>query len=147
MSAHVNNDMCVQTIGVVSIRSADETLCLGFDANTSAYGGHGNSVVARSCKQSAVTNWRWSGAVGGSLLQLAHTHELCSGSPGGEPCSCVHPVVCTACHGTEVYTPPTSVELIRCQNGSHMLWSDCLCVLLCLAIHRTPTLRLNVEVL
>ena len=111
-------------VGTVTIRSADGELCLGFDANTSAYGGYGNSVVARPCKHITPTDWRWSGAIGGSLLQLAHPHEPCSGSPGiDQPCSCAHPVVCTACHGTEVYTPPTSVELIRCQNGSHMMWS------------------------
>lgn len=111
-----------QGSGEVTIRSAAGELCLGFDSNTSAYGGHGNSVVARPCEQGASTSWRWSATVGGSLLQLAHPHEPCLGAE--QPCSCVHPVVCTACHGTEVYTPPTSVELTRCQNGSHMLWSS-----------------------
>jgi len=109
---------------LLSVRSADQELCLGFDANTSAYGGHGNSVVARPCGASPVL-WRWSASPGGSFLQTAEPHDTCSGFPGQRmACECVHPVVCTACHGTEVYTPPTSVELIACTNASHMHWSS-----------------------
>ena len=107
-----------------TIRSADRKLCLGFAANTSAYGGYGNSVVAQPCGASSTT-WLWTEAVGGSVLKLAKPHSTCSGVPGADKdCECAHPVVCTACHGTEVYTPPTSVELISCSNASHMHWSS-----------------------
>ena len=116
----------LESAEIYSIMSADRKLCLGFDENTSAYGGHGNSVVARPCNGShAPTMWRWMAAVGGSFLRLATPHPTCSGVPGpNRDCECAHPVVCTACHGTEVYTPPTSVELIACRNTSHMAWSS-----------------------
>ena len=117
--------------GFLVVRSADGKLCLGFDANTSAYGGHGNSVVARPCGDGdaaapAPTAWKWTEAVGGSFLQTAAPHKSCSGFPGkaGEACECAHAVKCTACHGDDVYKPPTAVELYACRAGSHMKWSS-----------------------
>ena len=107
-----------QNAGTVTIRSADQKLCLGFDANISAYGGHGNSVVARLCG-SAPTSWRWSEAVGGAFLQTALSHESCSGYPGAKKrCECAHPVACTACHGVDEYTraiiQPRVMTTVRC---------------------------------
>ena len=111
------------TGGGVVVRSGDGKLCLGFDANTSAFGGHGNSVVARPCGASP-TSWVFSQSEGGSFLRTALTHATCSGYPGQhQACECAHPVSCAACHGTEEYTPPTSVELWLCTPGSHMKWS------------------------
>jgi hypothetical protein len=109
----------------VIIRSADQKLCVGFDSNTSAYGGLGNSVVARPCGASAPTAWQITEAVGGSFLQTALAHDTCSGEPSKQgACECVHPVACTACHGDDVYKPPTSVELAVCVQGSHMNWTS-----------------------
>ena len=131
--------------GAVEIRSADSKLCLGFDANTSAYGGKGNSVVARPCVGQngdrisnrsnrsnrsddgggGVTTWKWAEEVGGSFLRTSIPHPSCSGFPGqAASCECAHPVECTACHGADEYTPPTSVELTTCEEGSHMDWSS-----------------------
>jgi hypothetical protein len=108
----------------VLIKSADQKLCLSFDSNTSAYGGKGNSVVARPCSSSP-TAWRLTEGVGGSFLQTMLPHNTCSGFPGKEAtCECAHPVACTACHGTGVYKPPTSVELFSCTAGSHMNWTS-----------------------
>ena len=112
-------------VGVVVVSSADRKLCLGFDANTSAYGGSGNSVVARPCGRASATLWRYSEAVGGTFLQTAHPHTTCSGKPGEQAaCECAHPVACSACHGTGIYTPPTSVELWECAAGADMNWSS-----------------------
>ena len=65
---------------VVTIRNTAQTqtgeLCLGFDANTSAYGGNGNSVVAHPCG-SAPTAWRWSEAVGGESNCQTCTGIVC----------------------------------------------------------------------
>ena len=36
---------------------------------------------------------------------------------------CAQPVACTACHGAEVFRPPTSIGLGPCANGSHAEWS------------------------
>ena len=95
------------------------------DANTSAYGGSGNSVVARPCGSASATLWRYSEAVGGTFLQTAHRHNSCSGKPGEQAaCECAHPVACSACHGTGIYTPPTSVELWECAAGADMSWSS-----------------------
>eukprot|EP00039_Didymoeca_costata_P020965 m.342960 g.342960 ORF g.342960 m.342960 type:complete len:959 (-) comp22149_c0_seq1:157-3033(-) len=109
------------------VRSADGKLCLSYDTTISAYGGHGNSVVARPCETvpSGLALWQWSEKVGGSLLRTLHSRDTCSGYPGEKmACECVHPVACAACHGTNEYTPPTSVELYMCSSGSYMQdWS------------------------
>ena len=110
-----------------AVRSADGALCLGYDANTSAFGGHGNSVVARPCGASP-TAWKWSEEAGGSFLRTAEPpHGLPKSrcAPQGY-CECVHPVACTACHGTDEYKAPTSVELYDCSaaGASHMKWSS-----------------------
>ena len=125
--------------GVVTIQSADKKLCLGFDSNTSAYGGQGNSVVARPCSGNThVTRgtgdvnvrtqhtplWRWTETAGGSFLQTWEPHNTCSGFPGQKrPCECAHLVACAACHGTDIYLPPASVELWECAAGPAMDWS------------------------
>eukprot|EP00035_Acanthoeca_spectabilis_P010173 m.180228 g.180228 ORF g.180228 m.180228 type:complete len:982 (+) comp14944_c2_seq1:161-3106(+) len=110
--------------GLASIRSSDGELCLGFSPNTSAYGGLGNSVVALPCG-SDPTLWNWTSTAAGRVLRLGAPHLSCSGYPGAStPCECAHPVACSACHGTDEYTPPTSVELWDCGSpASHMLWS------------------------
>lgn len=110
--------------GIFTVQSVNKMLCLGFDDNTSAYGGRGNSVVARPCASGSIA-WNWTEAVGGSFLQTRMPHPSCSGFPGqAVSCECVHPVECTACHGADVYTPPTAVELTTCDAGSHMDWSS-----------------------
>ena len=133
------------------VRSAGgRGLCLGYDSNTSAYGGHGNSVVARPCGDGTPTAWSWEEVAGGSYLSLQTTVGVDGGAPssmaacgrfghdsqkldqpaGGLSISantgasantsanssecCVHPVACTACHGTDVYTPPRYCNTIPC---------------------------------
>lgn len=106
---------------LVTIRSADGALCLGFDPTTSAYGGHGNSVVARSCGggvQATPPSWQWHEAIGGALLRTGAAHPSCSGGEAGTACECAQPVACAACHGTEKYLPPASVELWSCDEGT-----------------------------
>ncbi len=103
----------------IVIRDAQRKLCLTFDANVSAYGGRGPSVVARPC-DSPPTRWQWAEAVGGSFLRAVTTIQ----GPLAAAATCAHPVACTACHGAEAYKPPTSVELQACSPGSHMRWSS-----------------------
>jgi hypothetical protein len=133
------------------VRSAGgRGLCLGYDSNTSAYGGHGNSVVARPCGDGTPTAWSWEEVAGGSYLSLqtivgvgggapsnlaacgrfghdsrkpdqpaghfstsANTGASANTSANSSEC-CVHPVACTACHGTDVYTPPRYCNTIPC---------------------------------
>jgi hypothetical protein len=101
-------------------------VCLGYDVNISAYGGHGNSIVARPCaagttattdnncnnNAESLSVWHFNESVSGSLIKISVPHNSCSGyAPNlNKSCECVHPVACTACHGADTYAPPTSVE-------------------------------------
>jgi hypothetical protein len=109
--------------GGVTLSTRSGALCLGFNESISAYGGHGNSVIASPCGPLS-TRWNYTAAPGGSFLRTAIPHKSCTGSSAGQSCECVHPVACTACHGTDIYTPPTSVELWECIEGTHMKWSS-----------------------
>ena len=123
----------------ITVRGDDGTLlCLGYDDTISAYGGHGQAVVARPCKPSSSTSsssssappqkWTYSRTTpGGATIGLASGGVPCVAYKG--QCQCIHAVACAACHttptGGEAYAPPTSVELWTCaRSNTHIEWSS-----------------------